>query len=252
MKKIVKPIIALALVVFMLLSVLSGCLIITDEPSGSGNNSGKSNTNTSSTTAAKESYKVGEATVTVWTNSINTKWVRVIVPIINDGKADLYLSSSSIDLETSDGKLIQTLKYVSVYPEVIKPGETGYYFQETTYDGNETKNIKAILHPDVDKAKVECVRLKTSDLQLKDDKYTGLKVIGRVENDTDDEQSLVYVAAILYDKNKNVIGIKYTIISDDIGVGEKIGFEAISLTSDIKSSNVASFEVIAYPNQFQF
>lgn len=65
----------------------------------------------------------------------------MVVPVTNTGEANLYLDDCSIDIESSTGLLLKTMSYINGYPEYIKPGETGYYYEETTVDFTATNGV---------------------------------------------------------------------------------------------------------------
>ena len=200
----------------------------------------------------KVDYSVGEAQVTVFQSSIGTNWIKVVVPVKNTGNTNLYMSSCSIDIEYSNGTLADALKNVSVYPQVVKPGETAYYYEETTFDGTETNGLKAVPHVKAEKAKVDLIRFEVSEAKMSNEGYFGTKVTGRVKNTSDKPDSLIYVVANFFDSNGNLIGQQFTILSDESAVGEKVGFETSSVTSHLNEDEIASFDVIAFPYQFQF
>ena len=200
-----------------------------------------------------EAYEIGEGEVRLWTNSIGTQWLSAAVPVKNTGEADLYLSSGTLDIENAEGKLIKTLEYVSVYPQVLKPGETAYYYEETTLDeATDGAGFKIVPHLNVSKSKVACIRFTVSEVEIKDETYGGAKVIGRVENTSNETQKLVYVAVNLYDKDGKLLAQQMTTISQDLAAGEKIGFEASNLGFDFNAADVARYEIYAYPHQYQF
>ena len=143
------------------------------------------------------------------------------------------------------------MSLVSAYPQVIKPGETAYYFEETILDETAKGDLKVVPHVKAEKAKVECVRLDVSELSVKDEEYMGAKVMGRVENTSSETQSMVYVVANLFDKDNKLIGQQFTIINQ-ITPGEKLGFNTSSLTFEVKASDVASYDVYAFPYQYQW
>ncbi len=120
----------------------------------------------------------------MWTDSIGSNWMRVAIPVTNTGTADLYLGSCSVDIENASGQLLQTISYISAYPEYIKPGETGYYYEETTRSFTDT-NVKVVPHVDVKKATNDVIRYEVSDVSIQEDTLcgvkTGMKIIGRVE-----------------------------------------------------------------------
>ena len=228
----------------------------TEVPAGdktsSANTAEPSGDDTTPQDAEKVEYSVGETSVVVWKDSIDTNWVKVAIPVTNTGNTNLYLSTSSVDIETADGSLAATLSLVSAYPTVIAPGETAYYFDETTYDDTETEGLKVVPHVKAEKAQVDLIRFGLSDLKVEDTEYFGAHVIGRVENTTAESDSMIYVVANLYDADGRFIGQQFTILTDDLAPGEKVGFKTSSLSWDISAADVGSYEVFAFPLQYQF
>ncbi|MBQ5969842.1 MAG: hypothetical protein IJL52_06955 [Clostridia bacterium] len=215
---------------------------------------GGGNDSKSSKKAAEgTNYEVLDGTVRTWKNSIGTTWISVAVPVKNTGNDNLYLSSATIDVEDADGKLVKTMDLVSVYPQVLLPGETAYYYDETTLEDMEpTDELVAIPHVAVEKAKVDCIRYEVTELAVKDGEYDGASVTGRVENTTDEAESSVYIVALLFDKNDNLIVQQVDILDNELQPGEKIGFKTTNLGFDVKASDVARYEVYAFPHQYQF
>jgi hypothetical protein len=187
-------------------------------------------------------------------SSIGTVWVSAIAEVTNTGSANLYLSSGSIDLEDSSGSLVSSITMVSAYPEVIAPGEKGYYFESTMLDDMPAdSSLTVILHPDIEKAKVDKINFPVTELKLADDRYSGLSASGRIENTGSEEESMIYIAVILYGENDTPLGVLFTIIMDDVAAGDKVGFNAtgLSLPDNITSDTVARYEAVAYPMQLQ-
>lgn len=201
-----------------------------------------------------EPYSITYNSARAYTNSIGTQYVQMVVEIENTSSADLYLSTGSCDIEDENGKLIASQSMVSVYPSVISPGEKGYMYDTTILDEPVSGNLVLAPRPDVKQAKVENVRYNVTDLELKEDSLGNLKAVGRVENTTEEDGSLVYIVVILKDAGNVPIGQLFTILTDDLAAGDKIGFEAstLSLPDDITKDSVASYEVFAYPYQLQF
>ncbi len=200
-------------------------------------------------------YEVSYTNALVYKNSIGTYWVHVVVQIENTGSDPLYLSTSTIDLEDADEHLVDTIELVSPYPEVLLPGETALLADDTTLDEDPgVETLTVLPHVQAKKATVECIRLETSDEELFTDKYYGIKLKGRVKNTSDEVQKLVYVIANLYDADHHGIGQLMTIVTNDIAAGDKVGFElsSLSMPDSITEESVASFEVFAFPTQYQF
>ncbi len=199
-------------------------------------------------------YNVPYTKAIAYTNSIGTVWVQVIVEIENTGSSDLYLSSGSYDLEDASGGLIASRTAVSTFPDVIKPGEKAYMYEETTLDSAVDGEITVVPRVDASKAKVGCIRFDVTDFSISTDSYGKLKGMGRVENTSEEASSMTYIVVILKGADGNPIGQMFTILTDELKAGDKIGFEmsAFSLPDDVTMDSVADYEVFAYPMQMQF
>ena len=201
-------------------------------------------------------YEITYSNARVYTDSIGTKWVQSIVEITNTGNDNLYLNSGSYDLEDSNGSLVAAQTMVSAFPDVLAPGEKGYMYEETTLDDYDGDGELTILpRPDVKKATVDLVRYNISDLKVSNDKYSGVKVSGRIENQTSEAtDGMVYIVAFFYDANGTPIGSAFTILMEDIDAGAKIGFDfsGFSLPDDVTADTISDTIVYAYPLQYQF
>lgn len=200
-------------------------------------------------------YEITYQNAKVWTNSIGTTWVQTIVEITNTGSTNLYLSSGAYDLEDANGALVTSQSMVSTYPSVLAPGEKGYMYDETTLDDySGDGNLKILPRPDVEEATVDLIRYNVTDLSVSNDEYFGVNVKGRVENTTEKSENMVYIVAFFYDASGIPIGSVFTILSEDLDAGAKIGFEmsGFSLPDDVTADVIADSIVYAYPTQFQF
>ena len=94
-----------------------------------------------------------------------------------------------------------------------------------------------------------------SEITISDTSYFGPKMSGRIKNTTTkDEDGLIYVVGILYNNDGNPIGVLYDIITENLPAGNKIGFEATSLSmpKTVNTSTIKTYQVYAYPHQYQF
>lgn len=199
-------------------------------------------------------YKITYSSVKTYKNSIGTVWAQVIVEIENTDTANLYLGLGTCDLEDADGKIVAS-KDISVYPQIIAPGEKAYYYDEYMMDSlTEPIELNVILRPEIVESETEHIIYPVTEISIVDDRFGGIKVVGRVENTSDSEDSLIYVAITLFDENAEPIGVVFTILTNDIAAGEKVGFEAHSfaMPESITADIVASYSAVAYPYQFQF
>lgn len=248
MNKKMRPwaIIVLLIASLIMMTACGGSSASDSGTSGASNDGGAS-------TQSGEAYEIGEGQVVTYADSIGSDWVIIGVPVTNTGDSNLYLSSGTMDLEDQEGHLVDSINLVSVYPEVLQPGETAWYYEETMVEGASGIDLKVLPHVDVKKAKVDCVRYDVTDVAITDNTYGGIKITGRVENTTDEDASLPYVVVFMYGADGQLIGSAFT-ITDELKAGEKIGFSMSTFSSykGFKASNVANYEAYAYPTQFQF
>lgn len=200
------------------------------------------------------SYEITDSRARIWTNRIGSVWVQTIIEIKNTGTTNLYLSSGSYDLEDASGKLVASQKMVSAYPNVLAPGEKGYMYEETTLNEAVDGELTVLPHEDVEEATVDLIRFPVTDVEISNDTYGSVKMLGRIENTSDEEESMIYIVAFLYDANGSCIGQMFTILLEDLAAGDKIGFEmsGFSLPDDITTETIADFVIYAYPMQYQF
>lgn len=200
-------------------------------------------------------YEITYNNARIYTDSIGTPWVQVIVEIENTGSADLYLSSGKCDLEDKDGNLVKSLSMVSIFPSVIATGEKAYLYEETTLDEAVEGEITALPRFSADKATVDNVRFNVTDAEITGDQFGFMKGKGRVENTTSEaEDGMTYIVFVLKDAESTPIGVMFTIMTDTLNPGDKFGFEVsgMSLPDDVTPDTVASFDTYAYPYQLQF
>lgn len=198
-------------------------------------------------------YEIAYSNARTYTNSIGTIWVQVIVAIQNTGRKDLYLSSGSYDLEDENGRLIASSTMVSAYPNIISPGEIGFMYEETILDTAVDGSLVVQPRLSVKESKRENIRFAVTDLEFSTDILGGLKALGRVENTSNTESSMTYIVIILADESGNPIGQLFTILTENLAPGAKVGFEAsdFSLPDDVMDATVY-YIAYAYPLQMQF
>lgn len=217
---------------------------------GTGSWDGKEGTTAEKSEAASE---LTDVTTKVFTNSIGTVWVVGIATVKNTGNCDLYISSTGMDIETADGKLVDTMTLASATPTVISPGETTIIYGEQTVstegDYKVVPTYKAV------EAKIPNTRYEVSDVSLSEDDVMGtLEVVGRVENGGDEDQSMIEVVVIMYDADGKVLGVMTT-YTDEIAAGAKGTFKMSNIgdANKVALADIDHYDVMAYPGmQMQF
>jgi hypothetical protein len=138
---------------------------------------------------------------------------------------------------------------VDANPRIINPGEVSFLYENTIIEGvSENAVLKAVPHLNPKAVKIESERFPVTDVKITKDKNDNLKVIGRVEN-TSDEEQMIRVVIQIWDKNGNPYYLASTILTG-VKAGEKIGFEARSnaLPPQVNADSAGSFKAYAYPH----
>ena len=182
----------------------------------------------------------------------NRKWKRLSVGDEVRLMHAYFIKCESV-VKDENGNIVEVDDLVSVYPQIIAPGEKAYYYNETTLDASS--DLQCTLKPTIkaEKAKVPLVRYETSDFTISDEAYFGIKALGRITNTSDKDESLPYVTVFLYNSDNSLIGL-ISSVGSSIAAGETTAEEVngITLPNDITTSVVDHIEVLAYPYQFQF
>ena len=227
-----------------------------------GDNETKETTEETTTTVQeKAEYEITHTTFMHNTNSINREEYCGVVEIKNTGSCCIYLKDCTFDLEDDDGHLLQSEKLISKAPDVIAPGECGYFFNNGHIDEGVSLDNGVNLVPnfvvDVCKdGKDAIVDYEVSDLDLRDNDYgMGVKVTGRVTNGTsEDTNSIdVMIIAVFYDSNGEILDVGFT-YADSMSAGGKASFEISTVFGNeaVSTENIADYKVIARKDYLQF
>ena len=212
-----------------------------------------STTEAPTTTAPQSLYELGACSVRTYRDENGTIWAMGIAEIVNTGDKPLYLDYGSFELRNSADEVVMTADAIAAYPQILLPGESGYYFEVVEPDLPDTEALTLYVTPDVCEAEVECVRYTVTDTRLKNSPYGGLELWGKVENATDSDGELVCIAAVLLDAEDKPLGLLTTILTDQLKAGTASEFtvESFMLPTELKTSEVAQTLIFAYPLQEQ-
>ena len=207
-------------------------------------------------TMTAEPFEVIDSNITLWKDSGDTIWGKLIVEVKNTSKAVVHLKADDFDLADQSGKIAETMQMVSVYPEIIQPGETAVYYSQTEMKkiSDENLHLKIIDHITPVESKNQQVLFPVTDVKLTDIKDGGIKATGKIENNTTEEQDFVYAAVICRDSKGKALTVLLTILEKPLEANGKADFEAssYSLPKEITADNIKSFDAYAYPSQEQF
>ncbi len=172
-----------------------------------------------------------------------------IVSVRNDGDKSIYLSGTAFDVEDANGSLIKSDDMLSSCPDIIKPGETGYLYNDfgtSLGDVSDPASIKLVPQYVIKTTEKQLAEYDISDVSLKDDEYFGVSAVGRVTNNTDKDDSTVIISIVYFGQDGKVIGIDSTTVSDLIA-GRTVSFETsgMNLPDGLTTSSIADYKVIA-------
>lgn len=138
------------------------------------------------------------------------------------------------------------------YPLILKSGEKGYLFgYASAFDiWSEITDLELELNFD---SEVDTVyregedvlySCSVSDVTLRKNENNNMHLMGKVTNDNAKDLELVYVQAVLLDKNEKPLCVLFDLV--DIKAGETVEFDASATTVDaIQESDVASWRIEA-------
>ena len=198
------------------------------------------------------SYSVTDFDINI-KRSYGTTHAECYVAVKNTGDTDLYLDDGTIDVETLTGKLVAVLENVSAFPQIIAPGETGYYFANDIISDIDTKQEYKISYDlNIKRSTKKLTRLSVSDVALSPDSLWGGSAVGRITNNTSATLSPCYIAILLFDENQKFIGCEYDAVYADISPNATKSFDINFMNFEGEYEDIAGYKVYAYPYQYQF
>ena len=176
------------------------------------------------TSKEQASFEVTYKNVSFYRDSISDLIGQSIVEIENTGSSNLYLDFSSYELTAEDGTIIHTTSgSFTPAPQVIEPGEKGYYYEEQLMDDQTpTEGITITPHINASTAKVDNVRLEVSNTEVYDKDMGSVDLHGKVKNTTGAAQTDICVTAVLFNENAEPIGQLSTVLANTYSLMKKL------------------------------
>lgn len=229
----------------------------------SSENSANENSTKDETVAETEtendfSYEITDTSFNYYKNSIGNMEYHAFVEITNTGSCNIYMDDCVFDLEDNDGHLLQSEKYISSCPDVIAPGEKGYFYNNAVTSSTIDKDvsfdngIKLVPNYKLEKATGEIKDFEVSDTDMRSDDYGNIKITGRVTNDTDKDES-IYLNVIFYNSDGKVLMITGTNVTG-LDANTTVSFECTTMFSDdsVNKDDIATYQVIARDSYYQW
>ena len=203
--------------------------------------------------APQSLYMLGACSVRTYRDENGTIWAMGIAEIVNTCDKPLYLDYGVFELRNGADEVVMTADAIAAYPQILLPGESGYYFEVVEPDLPDTEELTLYVTPDVCEAEAESVRYTVTDTRLKNSPYGGLELWGKVENTTDSDGELVCIAAVLLDAEDKPLGLLTTVLPELLkaGTASEFSVESFMLPTELKTAEVAQTLIFAYPLQEQ-
>ena len=135
------------------------------------------------------------------------------------------------------------------------PGEKGYFYNNfgTEIDSSIKKvysnnSVTFVPHYKIEVAEGIPHEYPLSDLSLGED-----AVVGRIMNDTDDDDARLYINAMFYNDEGKIIGVTGTNVTD-MPIGENTSFDistTVGIQDSFNSSDVVDYKVVAQEPYYQ-
>ena len=192
-----------------------------------------------------------KATYTVLYENFNThddnygdgSWSFYVQAIKNDSNTPIYVKDAKYEMNDKDGHLIKAEDVLSVTPNIIEPGETGYIYEDyMSCDKPSSQVGQPTIKYEVKAIDEHSMRDK---FILSDTSITtnfGHQLTGRVTNNTGEHQGWVEVTVLFFDENNKMVDWDHSNIMD-LSAGDTKSFD----TGGSESYEKYRYEVYVEP-----
>ncbi|MDO4198444.1 MAG: FxLYD domain-containing protein [Erysipelotrichaceae bacterium] len=239
------------LLILLLIVSLGACSSETNTSSTSV----ESSTSSSDPAPAKEefTYEISNVQEKIEENPYWGTSFDVVVEITNTGNVPIYMHKCVLDYEDNDGHLLQTYDFMSKVPDVVEPGDKGYFYGKSYFDEGVDFSNGSVLKPKVsiEKAKGTLTSYPVEDVSLYND-YNAVGCKGRIINETDEEVSYIYLTVVYYGSDGEILGITGTSVTD-ILPNDKTSFDCSGLMlSGFTVDDVVDYRIYCDEMYMQF
>jgi len=183
---------------------------------------------------------------------------QTLIQITNMGNVPIYMGSVYYDLLDEDGRILRANNTLSSYPNILHPGESGYFYDSVSVPEATLDTVTTIAPRwNLRRARANRINFDISDVEIREGTWGGITVLGRITNNTGEEQSWAIISAILYTEDGTSIGVWMTNVMETMPDGTSFGFEVsgimdMTLFDNVTPDMVYRYVVFAYPPQWQF
>ena len=197
------------------------------------------------------SFKVTDQRLNVYRNRAEEFWGQVITAVQNTGDAPIYLQDSTFHITDAEGKSLASDTTVSAYPQIVVPGETGYYYAETYLETESAEGLTLEFTPQVSVSAQQAVAYTVENPDLQDSRYGGMELRVTLSNSTAQDTRHYCVAVLLFDAEGKLLGQFYDVPSVKVPAGGSAVLELSSymLPDTVTKAEIADYRILAYELQ---
>lgn len=197
------------------------------------------------------SFKVTDQRLNVYRNRAEEFWGQVITAVQNTGDAPIYLQDSTFHITDAERKSLASDTTVSAYPQIVAPGETGYYYAETYLETESAEGLTLEFTPQVSVSAQQAVTYTVENPDLQDSRYGGMELRVTLSNSTAQDTRHYCVAVLLFDAEGKLLGQFYDVPSVKVPAGGSAVLELSSymLPDTVTKAEIADYRILAYELQ---
>ncbi len=197
------------------------------------------------------SFKVTDQRLNVYRNRAEEFWGQVISAVQNTGDAPIYLQDSTFHITDAEGKSLASDTTVSAYPQIVAPGETGYYYAETYLETESAEGLTLEFTPQVSVSAQQAVTYTVENPDLQDSRYGGMELRVTLSNSAAQDTRHYCVAVLLFDAEGKLLGQFYDVPSVKVPAGGSAVLELSSymLPDTVTKAEIADYRILAYELQ---
>lgn len=197
------------------------------------------------------SFKVTDQRLNVYRNRAEEFWGQVIAAVQNTGDAPIYLQDSTFHITDAEGKSLASDTTVSAYPQIVAPGETGYYYAETYLETESAEGLTLEFTPQVSVSAQQAVTYTVENPDLQDSRYGGMELRVTLSNSAAQDTRHYCVAVLLFDAEGKLLGQFYDVPSVKVPAGGSAVLELSSymLPDTVTKAEIADYRTLAYELQ---
>jgi hypothetical protein len=193
-----------------------------------------------------------------WNSGFGAINYNIVIEVQNTGgqPANIHSGDQSFTVLATDGTVLSTGSFTYSFPEIVGPGEFGYYIAQGAFDDGTKMADVSKLQPSLsssDSDKPAPANWEFSSIKVSAADYTGgAQVSGMVKNTDAADANLGMVGVILFDAEGKILGAVY----DNVGLmqlraGQSKGFKtSYPSTPKFNPKAVASYKTFGFDFSF--